>query len=53
MPDAPELIDHDRDAEMALLGSMLLDNDVADGIVAEITEDVFYWDPHRLVFQSI
>ena len=53
MPDAPELIDHDRDAEMALLGSMLLDNDVADGIVAEITEDVFYSDPHRLVFQSI
>ena len=51
--DTPELIDHDRDAEMALLGSMLLDNDVADGIVSEITEDVFYSDPHRLVFQSI
>lgn len=53
MPDAPELIDHDRDAEMALLGSMLLDNEVADDVVGQVTEDVFYLDPHRLVFQSI
>jgi hypothetical protein len=53
VPDAPELIDHDRDAEMALLGSMLLDNEVADDVVGQVTEDVFYLDPHRLVFQSI
>jgi len=41
------------DAEQALLGSMLLDAGVADSVIARITEDAFYSEPHRMVFKAI
>ncbi len=41
------------DAERALLGSMLLDAGVADSVIARITEDAFYSEPHRMVFKAI
>ena len=41
------------DAERALLGSMLLDAQVADSVIAKIAEDSFFSEPHRLVFKAI
>lgn len=41
------------DAERALLGSMLLDPEVADSVIYNIAEDSFFSEPHRLVFKAI
>ena len=41
------------DAERALLGSMLLDAQVADSVIAKIAEDSFFSEPHRLVIKAI
>ena len=41
------------DAEVSVLGSMLLDNDVIDLVVQIIDKDSFYKKAHKQLFQSI
>ena len=49
----PDEVMANRDAEAALLGSMLQDAEVADSAIAKMTEDSFFYDSHRLVFKAI
>jgi len=42
-----------RDAEMALLGCMLIDSEVADAVLARVGHGVFFSEPHRIVFRAI
>jgi replicative DNA helicase len=49
----PDEVMANRDAEAALLGSMLQDAEVADAVIAKMTEDSFFYDSHRLVFKAI
>ncbi|HOX39284.1 MAG TPA: replicative DNA helicase [Candidatus Brocadiia bacterium] len=44
---------YDLDAEMGVLGSMLLDNDAIDLALRVLTPDSFYKDAHRLIFETI
>ena len=37
---------YNRDAEMALLGCLLIDNEIAVDIVDSLTEDDFYQESH-------
>jgi replicative DNA helicase len=41
------------EAERALLGSMLLDSEVADSAISKISEESFFDESHRLVFKAI
>ncbi|HQD81324.1 MAG TPA: replicative DNA helicase [Bacillota bacterium] len=42
-----------QDAEMATLGSMLLDNNMSDEVLDMLRREDFYWDKHRVVFDAI
>lgn len=42
-----------QDAEEAVLGSMLLDNNIADDVLDILRREDFYWDQHRAVFDAI
>ena len=44
---------HDEDAEQAVLGSMLTDNDAVMAAVEVLKEDAFYRDDNRIIFQAI
>ncbi len=54
---AQELIDkippQNNDAEIAVLGSMLLDRDVIPQVIELINENHFYKDAHRKIYSSI
>lgn len=43
---------HSVDAEVAVLGSVLLDNDSL-GFLVDLTPDMFYREAHRRIFQAI
>ena len=38
---------YNRDAEMALLGCLLIDNDIAAELVEKLGEDDFYQESHK------
>ena len=38
---------YNRDAEMALLGCMLIDSDIASDIVDQLDEEDFYQESHK------
>lgn len=44
---------HSVDAERAVLGALLLDNQVADEIFGTLTAECFYVDSHRRIFNAI
>ena len=44
---------YNRDAEMALLGCMLIDSDIASEIVDKLNEDDFYQESHRYILRSM
>ncbi|MCK9568879.1 replicative DNA helicase [Candidatus Pacearchaeota archaeon] len=44
---------HDRQAEVSLLGSLLIDNSYTDNVAEKITDDCFYDKRHRIVWQAI
>ncbi len=44
---------HNTEAELSVLGSMLLDNTLIDRITAFVHADDFYRDEHRLLFEAI
>ncbi|MBN2416793.1 replicative DNA helicase [bacterium] len=42
---------HSLDAEMAVLGAMLLDNSCIDDVASIIAADSFYQDKHKIIFR--
>ena len=44
---------YNRDAEMALLGCLLIDNDIAAELVEKLTEDDFYQESHKFVIHAM
>ena len=44
---------YNRDAEMALLGCFLIDNEIASELVEKLTEDDFYQESHRYVLRAM
>lgn len=48
----PEL-PHSIEAEQAVLGALMLSNDAFDSVASLITEDDFYGQDHRLIFETM
>ena len=44
---------YNRDAEMALLGCLLIDNDIAAELVEKLTEDDFYQESHKFIIRAM
>ena len=44
---------HDEDAEQAVLGGMLTDNDAVMAAVEVLKEDAFYREDNRAIYQAI
>ena len=44
---------YNRDAEMALLGCLLLDNEIAAELVEKLTEEDFYVESHKYVVRAM
>ncbi len=44
---------HSPDAEKAILGAILVNNDNLDRVLAEIDETKFFFEPHRIIFKEI
>ena len=42
-----------RDAEMALLGCFLMDNDIVIELLEKLTEDDFYQESHKYIFSAM
>ncbi len=46
-------IPHDVEAERALLGAMLIDNDIVNRVLNQVSMDDFYVDSNRFIFEAI
>ena len=44
---------YNRDAEMALLGCILIDNEIASEIVDKLTEEDFYQESHKYILRAM
>ncbi len=44
---------YNRDAEMALLGCLLIDNDIVSELVEKLHEDDFYGESHKFVLRAM
>ena len=44
---------YNRDAEMALLGCLLIDNEIASELVDKLNEDDFYQDSHKYILHAM
>ena len=44
---------YNRDAEMALLGCLLIDSEIASEILEKLTEDDFYQESHKYVLRAM
>ena len=44
---------YNRDAEMALLGCFLIDNEIASELVEKLTENDFYQDSHKFILLAM
>ncbi len=44
---------HNRDAEMALLGCLLMDNDIAVELVEKLSEEDFYQESHKYILRAM
>ncbi len=44
---------YNRDAEMALLGCFLMDNDIVAELVEKLGEDDFYQEPHKYIIRAM
>ena len=44
---------YNRDAEMALLGCFLIDNDIASDLIDKLNEDDFYQESHKYVLRAM
>jgi len=46
-------IPYNRDAEMALLGCFLMDNDITAELVEKVTEEDFYQESHKFIIRAM
>ncbi len=44
---------YNRDAEMALLGCLLIDSEIASDIIEKLTEDDFYQESHKYILRAM
>ena len=44
---------YNRDAEMALLGCLLIDNEIASELIEKLSEDDFYQESHKYVLHAM
>ncbi len=48
-----EVVPHSIDAEMSILGAMLMDRNALDRGIEQLTEDDFYLPAHRTIYRAI
>lgn len=53
MATAINTMPYNRDAEMALLGCLLIDSEIAADIVEKLSEDDFYQDSHKYILRAM
>ncbi len=53
MPSEINTMPYNRDAEMALLGCLLIDNDIAAELVEKLGEDDFYQESHKYIIRAM
>ena len=53
MATAINTMPYNRDAEMALLGCLLIDNEIAAELVEKLGEDDFYQDSHKVILRAM
>ena len=44
---------YNRDAEMALLGCMLIDSEIASDVVEKLSEEDFYQESHKYILRAM
>ena len=44
---------YNRDAEMALLGCFLMDNDIVSELVEKVSEEDFYQESHKFIIRAM
>ena len=47
------MMPYNRDAEMALLGCLLMDNDIVSDVIEKLKEEDFYQESHKFIFQAM
>ncbi len=53
MANETNTMPYNRDAEMALLGCLLIDNEIAADIVEKLSEDDFYQESHKYILRAM
>ena len=53
MSTAVNVMPHNRDAEMALLGCFLIDNEVSVDLIEKLSEDDFYQESHKYIINAM
>ena len=53
MPDINRTLPNNLEAEQALLGCMLIDNDIMPDVLEKLKEDDFYQPSHRLILSAM
>lgn len=53
MPDINNAIPNNLEAEQALLGCMLIDNDILPDVLEKLNEDDFYQESHRFILSAM
>lgn len=53
MPDKTNVMPNHLDAEQAILGCMLIDNEILPDVLEKLTEDDFYQESHRYILSAM
>ena len=53
MADKTNVMPNNLDAEQALLGCMLIDNEILPEVLDSLTEEDFYQDSHKYIISAI
>ena len=53
MSDVNNAIPNNLEAEQALLGCMMIDNDILPDVLEKLNEDDFYQASHRLILSAM
>lgn len=53
MSDKNNVLPNNLDAEQALLGCMLIDNQILSDVLEKLTDEDFYQESHQLIFHSM
>ena len=53
MANETNTMPYNRDAEMALLGCLLIDNEIASELVEKLSEDDFYVESHQYILRAM